>query len=308
MEEHGVFSLPVVSRVGDEWKLIAGHDRVAALMRVKAKDALCIVVAGDERSLRRLSVAENLYRRHDDKAELLRLIDSAEEVAAEDLADKRPVIAQRGKPKTARGAAREAVAKASGKSPEAVRKAEARAKVTQQPNAGATADAGEAPTVAPAATPIDDFDLLGTSPPLAFIERVRAVCAVIDEADQYLRLAQGKTTALASMQFPNALQQRLKQDVHHAAAALRMARPCMVCPWCKTPEVASDKRKPCLPCDTKGYIVEEQRGGVPPELLVPGVVAVNGKFVANFASDNSVGRVGVDRNGKRIRIKTEARR
>ncbi|HVQ52911.1 MAG TPA: ParB/RepB/Spo0J family partition protein [Mycobacterium sp.] len=287
MEEHGVFSLPVVTWDGSRWKLIAGHDRVAALMRIKAKQALCIVVSGDERSLRRLSVAENLYRRHDDKAELLRLIDERAAEPGEELGDTVAEVPAH-RPATARGKARAAVAKATGRNPRSLARADQREakKVAQKEDRGGT-EAGEAPQPAPVADHQAEtmarlvaakFDFLGTTPGLAWLLRVEDVIAIIDEADKLCRLAQSQVTELLHMTFPGALQQRLKEDTHHAAASLRQARPCMVCPWCKDTSLGGG-RAPCLPCSSTGYIVEEQRGGVPKELLQPGVVAVNGRFV-----------------------------
>lgn len=318
MEEHGVFSLPVVSRVGDEWKLIAGHDRVAALMRVKAKDALCIVVAGDERSLRRLSVAENLYRRHDDKAELLASLDDEEREVVQErdaqLSDTRRLTPAAGRPKTTRGAAREEVAKLTARNPRSIARADQRAAKAKaipagesaerstiaadekQANNGAPGAGGE-----PGAVAIEGFETFGADLTPDYFDGVRSVMAILGKADQLLRQAQGLVTGLRNERMPGALQQRLKEAVHHAAASMRMARPIMVCPWCKGRGVA-DKRSLCIPCGTHGWIPEEMRGGVPKELLQPGVVAVNGKFVATTVKDAD--RPGVYHVGLNPPLKT----
>lgn len=275
MEEHGVFSLPVVAWDGSRWKLIAGHDRVAAMMRSKTKQALFVVVTGDERALRRLSVAENLYRRHDDKAELLRLIDDERAAAEADLADTRPVSNPPHRPKTAKGVARDRVAKAAGKSPEAIRKQEQRARAKDDPKEDrGGAEAGEAPTSAPVATDEllagyrlteNGFDLLNSAPDLTWLLRLEDAIASIDEADKHLRLAQGQVTQLVMAGFPNALQQRLKEEVHRAAVVVRQARPIMVCPFppCRDAPSAAD----CNACLGSGYIVEQQRTMVPKEFV-----------------------------------------
>jgi hypothetical protein len=111
------------------WEIKSGRNRYCAALRADLDwlPVLPILDANDY-ELMLLELHENLHRRHDDKAALLATLDKAEAAItgrASEKADDEP--AKRGRPETTRGEARRLVAAATGRSVDAIRKAEARA-------------------------------------------------------------------------------------------------------------------------------------------------------------------------------------
>src|SRR5689334_5170771 len=112
-------------------KLIAGRDRMAALLINGVKSCWVRMVEGTPQELADLEVDENLHRRQDNRDELIarRVAKVEGQIEAEIEAGQLPDTASgnAGRPKSARGQARERVARELGTTPEAVRAAETRA-------------------------------------------------------------------------------------------------------------------------------------------------------------------------------------
>lgn len=96
----------------------------------------------------------------------------------------------------------------------------------------------------------------------------------LTKAAQLIAQAQGYLTRIESEVLPYdpAVLQRLQQAAKHAAGAIRQATPAMVCPWCKDPSGEAGRREHCTGCMQAGYLRQEQVGGVPASLMVPGMV------------------------------------
>lgn len=257
-------------------KLIAGRDRMAATLINKSKQVWVHIADATEQEAGDLEVSENLYRRVDNRDELIarRVRKVVECVALTRRAGGTFVS-----PQTAKAAARKKVAAEAGVSTAAVRKAEQRdaASKAAKKETGAGAGAGEAPSAPVDTCPIET---LGAEIAPRFVGHVGAVMDVIEEAESLLRRLQKIVTGLREHRFPVARQQRLEEDAKSLAAAIRLARPAMVCPWCKDTRDRGDRGEDCYPCDGRGYIVAEQVPTVPKEFLAPGVVAKNGRAVA----------------------------
>lgn len=273
----------------DNGDLVAGRDRMAATLLNKAKKVWAHVAQCTDQEAADLEVSENLYRRPHNRDELIakRVRKVAETIETTRRAGGTNVPASQ----TVKAEARKKVARETGITPAAVRKAEQRAADFQK-KTGAGTEAGEAPTPAPVATcPVETY---GVEVAPHFSEHVTDVIEIIDEADHLLRRVQAMVTKLASQRFPVSLYQRLKEDCHRAAHVVRMARPFAVCPWCKDTRVADEREEDCSACEGRGFIVQEQADNVPKELRKSGVVARDGRFVPATSKSQS----------KRLRVQT----
>jgi hypothetical protein len=207
---------------------------------------------------------ENLHRRVVDRDALIKQrVDESEAaiqealVAAvhdnETLGGRKP-----GRPKSARGEAREQVARELGTTPDAVRVAEARATTAELPNKSSE-------TLPP---PVETYGLpLVTA---AEADELRAIQAAIDQADQALRRAQAALRSVETVPLFKGAQQLLAQ-VHQAAAEVRRARPAACCPYCKRlPALMAV----CTGCRGTGFIDGDAMMGVAAELRLGGDMAM----------------------------------
>jgi len=280
VQTHGLMHPPTVE--AGTMRLLAGHDRVAALMAAGVKSVTVNLAEGDERELERLSIAENLHRRRDDEVALRRryLGEIEREIVAETLqasetvddtsrnyGDSVPLI-RPGRPKTPKGAARERVARETGVTPAALKKADQRAAKAAEPEE-------------PAAPPPPPIRTLGVELPDAMAADVAGVQRHLDAIDQYLRRSQGELTALGKEHggaIAHARLQRLQREVHSAASLVRGSRPDTVCAYCKLEPTLQDV---CNGCGGLGYLTADQVEHVPRELLDEDamLVAVHGILV-----------------------------
>jgi hypothetical protein len=252
-------------------KLIAGRDRMAALLLNEVSDCWVRLVEGTKQELADLEVDENLHRRHDNRDELIarRVAKVEGQIEAEIEAGELPDTAygNAGRPKTARGEARERVARELGTTSEAVRAAEHRA----------TAKASPAPSEGkPLVPPVEIWGLPipEAMPGYEFAEIVN-VQREIDAADKALRAAQAALTKLGEGGGCGVIGQRLaamlRANVHDVAAAVRRARPAALCPYCKG---IVERRAKCTGCQGIGYVGEEALEGIADELKRPGAGAM----------------------------------
>jgi hypothetical protein len=247
------------------WLLIAGRDRFSALLLNNARTTwVHVIVEATTQELHDLEVSENLHRRDIDRNKLMaeRVRKVAERITADRAkrTDVRiaPEAGVRGK--TAEGEAREHVAAQLGTTPEAVRKAVARAEVRDEP----------AP-VAP--LPIETFGLALKAETRALVV---AMQSTLRDVEKGARLA---VTSLKA--YGEAFGYRDLADVQQQAASLgaaaRVAMPESLCPYCKDTPAKLD----CRACDGNGFVAS--LGSVPPELLLTGdeaCIQVDGTVVS----------------------------
>lgn len=284
-------------------KLLCGRDRMAALMLMKARKLWVHVVECTDDEAAELELSENVYRRTENRSELLaRLVALKEQkIRADATQGGTPVPpAQRVKAE-----ARKDVAKAAFVTTAAVKKAEQRARDSAAGHPPGLPSEPAAAAVEPALfTPC--IDLLGL--PVNGATRVAndwsaGVQAAIDEADKYLRLAQAALKKLEACAFHNTTAQQLRDDVHRVASRVRSVRPHSICPWCKHVPKATES---CNPCHTLGYVSEEVAARAPAVCLdkarpvvmwrgqpVPYADAVAGRWPKN-GSNGKGGSISVD--------------
>lgn len=260
--------------------LVAGRDRMAALLILKTKKLWVRVVECTDAEATNLKAWENVHRRAVDRdAELADAVRATEAVMTErlsgtavpDTAPRRSVTVE----------ARKAVARAAGIKPASVKKAEQRAAAKDSAGDSSGPPPNVPPKDEPPALSPPPIDLLGT-PQLkgnASYDFVRVVQAPIDEADRCLRFAQAALKRLENVANFADVAQQLYADVHRVASRVRSHRPWSICPWCKClPSLVRD----CNGCSRRGWVPEEVARRAPPEVLDAGAPAVvhNGVFVA----------------------------
>jgi hypothetical protein len=220
--------------------LIAGRDRLAAHFINGDRTAWCHMVVAHAGEMESAERAENLYRRPIDRDALMaeevaareKTIKEAEEAApeAEEVSD---TPKKGGRKKTAKGKAREEVAKKAGKSPDAVRKAVERAekkeKAKKEPKpTGIMADMAE----------------------------IREAIGLVLRPLVSSQSATTKLLTLANMMGKDVepALQRLKQRLHECAAVVRLLRPDKKCPHCKGERLIEGRD--CSGCGAAGYLTE----------------------------------------------------
>lgn len=273
-----------VMKVRQGWRLIAGRDRYAAQVINDAKEAPVEVIEdATPEELADLEEIENLYRRPvENRDELIRArvakLAARFKVEPElaDTASDKP-----GRPVTPEGRAREQVAAETGRSKEAVRKAEARATAKLERHddiAADDVDEGAALGVGrsrPAPPPIDTHghempprmaDVAGLVKQYGAIEKAaRELRAKVAELDLFGSSVKGENAALL-------------HDVERFLVRLRAATPSDLCPYCEG--TAGVK---CAVCFESGWVSRakyesapaEKRGPVTPKKRAARVVIVN---------------------------------
>lgn len=277
---------PVFDKAG---QIIAGRDRMAALLLNKAKRCWIRVADATEQERSDLEVSENLYRRVDNRDEMIarRVHRMVEKVAAKKAATASP----RGEAVTRQdiAQARKTVARQLNTTPKAIKSAEERERsrakdkgeiAGSSPALTGDGERGESGKLSPAfLTPVDPpcpVDTFGVEASPAFRMRMSEMQGVLEVINRHLINAQTELAKLKAMEFPGALWQRLKADIHGAAYNVRAAKPALVCLYCRDPDGTSLLRDHCNGCSKLGYLTEEQRAMVPRELMTKGAAPVTG--------------------------------
>jgi hypothetical protein len=251
---------PIVRTPGA--RLLCGRDRMAALMILKAKKVWVRFVECTDIEAADLEAWENVFRRNDNRAEVLAAAVRAKEalIRAREQGTVSPAPQR-----SVKAQARKEVARAAGISPASVKKAEQRAaKASAEGSAGPPPNAQSAE---PSALFVPCIDLLG----LPIDGKTQTandwsadVQAALDEADKHLRLAQAALKRLEVCTFPATIGQQLRAEVHRIADRVRSERPASICPWCKhVPEVTAT----CNPCKTLGYVSADVMSRAPRECI-----------------------------------------
>lgn len=292
--------LPTIEYPSKE--LLAGGDRIAAcLINGDAKVWVQPVSQLTDQERRDIVRDENLHRRADDRDALIRqrVAEREEEIQAQRIEagpdvrdDDGFLIRKPGRKKTAKGEAREEVARELGTTPGAVRAAEARASAPHVHFWTAVEDDGDGVTEAcscgetrggdgPVPGPPPPVDTYGLPLLTDVVETAQVILQqeIIAHADAALRRAQAELGKLANLPMVRGAQQLIAQ-VHEVAAAVRRARWSAVCPYCKRlPHFVIG----CKPCGTSGFVGADDMLGVADELKLGGeqamVVALGGRMV-----------------------------
>jgi ParB-like chromosome segregation protein Spo0J len=305
VREHGLIHLPVVRRKGKSWQLVAGHDRLAALIALKEKEVEVRTWEGSERDFQRTQIAENLHRRSDDdRARLIAEYTQQEEKATYD----KHVAGGDTVPSTqsVKAESRKKVAAVAGVKPEALKKREQRARAAAssgvekqgEPSRGDAAEALALPAG------FEDFGL-----PMS--EHDRAV--TIDLIEQLKEWEQGTANLLGELTrvekgtaepvLAPALAARIREAARTLGHVLRNAVPTGRCAYCKG---KSELRAMCTACGTTGLAGRHANDNAPKELLAGGprpLVAVNGRFVPyHEVAPAEVARPKANGRGKGINV------
>lgn len=175
---------------------------------------------------------------------------------------------KRGRPKTAKGIAREEVARAAGVSPKRVKNAEFEVKRRER-------EAAALPAPKPRV-----LRTLGLEVPDWVEDRAAQVHALLTEIDNRARADQAALKKLHEAGcLTRARYQRLKESLQGHACGARRSRPACVCPDCKLLPGRLDR---CEFCGGLGWASEEQVELVAPESMREGAdagVFVDGRFV-----------------------------
>ncbi len=265
------------------YRLVAGADRFAACKLNGDQSTIFELVEGDEKELRRLSIVENLRRRNDDQQKLAKdLVDAAErEITQEAETGQCPELESTTKPVTFRGAAIKRVAKETGKSEAAIKKAvqreEAKGRKPDLPPS-TVEEPDEKPEPAKLPAPPPPIRTLGLDVSKEILEAATDGQTLVDEMSALFTSLATKLTAFEK-RFPElGQQQRAREGMEQAAHAIRSLRPACLCPHCK----AQPKPiKTCAGCRGLGVVPKAKLVDVPKELMAEGDEAgiyIGGKF------------------------------
>lgn len=273
----GILSEPMVRQL--DYRVIYGHDRIAAAIKAGATSVLCKMVRCSDTVMREIELSENLHRRHDPESArdgLLRLMDLYTESVIEERPlpgdDPYPQLTKpkRGKPQTARGIARRRLAADLGVAPPTLQKREQRLrKRKRQKEEQAAREEGKAVIA-----------LLGMQVHREFVAQINELRLTMDQAVAHAHrmLSLFSTIETRKLPYPGIKFTRLYEDLRAAGALLRSARPVSLCPYCKGLPGVQDR---CAACLQSGWISELQMQSVPSELWVEGeraVVANAGRY------------------------------
>ena len=242
------------------WEIVAGRDRYAALVLLKAKSTwVHVVVEATPLELIEAEIHENLRRRVVDRDKLVAsLVERTEKLLGEIPHNLNGNSPRQGRPKTARGEAREIVAKAEGTTTEAVRAAEYREARDEGPAGNRDEKA------APPAPPIETWGLpLSAEAAYLLVDEIEG----LKEIDHLGRRAQVAVTKLVNARLPEAHAQRILSVAHELGVLARAVMPAAICPYCLNG--ARSTPVGCNTCGATGYVRAEQLAGIPRELKVP---------------------------------------
>ena len=260
IERGGVISLPVID--AKSRKLVAGGDRLAALQLLKVAQHEVRLVEGTPEELEAITIEENLHRRRGDDydamtarlVQLQRVAAADEELEADSTGNPEP--ARRGRPQTDLGAAREVVAERLGKTPEAIRQAEKRAKAKEEEASAPAQEQGP---------PVTTY---GVPMPADLTQVIREAQVLVDEADRHLRAAQRSLAVLGKQgSLGGPLEFRMRSALHTAADTVRRERPDSICPCCK---LLQPQQLTCAFCGGIGVVSNMKLQTVAPDLLLGG--------------------------------------
>ncbi len=255
----------------ETFRVVTGCDRIAALLLLGAKTVTVELVSGEPIDLARATIAENLYRRQEDRDRLIKeLVDLETPRNIGQVARKSPEPAKdgskRGRPPGERKAAIKKIAEEKGLSEDAVRRADNRVREEEKK----AAEPAQPEIIVP---PLPAIRTLGLDVPADVMAAAEKEQALVDKMDRLLAELNRTYTA-----YQDARGERvgLKTGQRHASAlksafdafsTIRGQRPASICPHCKLwPEL----RKTCACCRTFGFIGKTDLDAVEKCLLAEG--------------------------------------
>lgn len=307
IKRHGLINLIVIQ--DRTRKLLAGGDRLAALLALKVKSHEVRVFRGTEEEFEALQLAENIERRHNDDVDAMtkRYVElTASEIEKAEAAEPTPEVREAilaavdnarkfggtpdvivhdgveyrtdavdeseaprpvGRPKTSKGKAREAVAAATGKTPEAIRQAEKRARkkeeeVTERDQSPFT-DPGE-----PLAPPVETYGLpLLSAEEAYFVVVAQEALKKLDVALTKAQVALSHQTDAAEESLATVICRDISTRLYELATDVRAAYPRAVCPSCKRVSARTAK---CEVCSGTGIVGVTKWLNAPDELRLGG--------------------------------------
>jgi ParB-like chromosome segregation protein Spo0J len=289
----GLLQFPLVRITKKGPEVIFGEHRVTALESAGETTVECRVWSGSDAEADELRRAENHARKHWTPEEIAAAVARAESAVVSQRAigsppstrssDHLPGASKPGITPTSRdkGEARKAIAAATGKTPEAVRMAERRARESAPEEAPSVSSAPLQPGETEGAVVVPAwFQTLGMKVGGLFLAQVEKLAADVDEMDRTLREAQGNITRLEKSRYLSKQQaQETRDELHRAAHAIRQLRPAAVCGYCKDPGGVAGRREQCNGCHTFGWLNAGALENMPLALRDTGVVSVNGEVV-----------------------------
>jgi hypothetical protein len=252
-------------------RVVTGCDRIAALMLLKTDKVTVELVSGEPIDLARATIAENLYRRQEDRDQLIKdLVDLETPRNIGQLARKSPSPAKdgtkRGRPPGERKAAIKKIAEEKGISEDAVRRADNRVREEEKK----AAEPAQPEIIVP---PLPTIRTLGLDVPADVMAAAEKEQGLVDKMDRLLSELNRTYTAYQDVRGERVglktgqRHQTALKDAFDAFSTIRGQRPASVCPHCKLwPEI----RKTCACCRSTGFVGKFDLEGVEKCLLAEG--------------------------------------
>lgn len=283
----GLIHHPVVE--AKTMRLLAGHDRIAAVMQLGDKHVEARIWEGTPQEFREIQVIENLGRRADDPnaltAELVR-------IEAGIIAEQRVEGGSSDPPsQSVKHEARKRVAAAKGITPEGVRTAEKRDKAKQraaakveEASAAKVAEGDAVVSDAALAAPLPEgFNAFGLEVAPDHRERIAELAQALGAWSRMTTNLLTELARVAKVANPPLLSRQAAEAIKDKARALghviREAIPTSLCFYCKNDDRAVVD---CAACGATGLAGRHAGDNVPPELKTQGVkarIALDGQFV-----------------------------
>lgn len=243
----GLLHEPIVRMErGAGMTLLAGNDRVAAHVLLKRTKVHAKLVQCTDDEARQIVATENAIRRHDPQEQRAAVLALTERLA-EDIQRTNPEVpkAGPGRRKTAKGLAREMVAKQRGVTPDAIRLQQYRDKRSKEP----------VPT--PREEVVLPISNMGMDLSEEFIAQVGSVKNLLEEAARKVSGALRDLTSFANGTLPKhkARLDRCRENLQEQSDALRALIPESLCPFCKGIEKVTSQ---CGGCEGSAYITRSQ--------------------------------------------------
>jgi len=279
---------------------VCGRDRFAATLVNGSKKLWVHIVECTDDEAKELELTENIYRRADNRAELLaRLVQlQKQKIRAEEKASSDHIVAASGTaskaPKseqTVTSEARKAVARAAGVKPKTVKAAEQRVAAAEAE--AEEPDETEQEAELPPETLPEGFETFGLVASQGEIRAINLLTETLHEWDKALIRMQSHLADVAKNGRPILAVhvQKIKERLQQAGHAIRDAIPASLCYACKSLDALKGT---CPACVGHGVVGRNDGNNVPPELKLAepkARVLVNGKFVLVGAAENAAGAV-----------------
>lgn len=250
IEKTGLLNEPYVRRSG--MRAIAGVDRIAAHEVNGKKTVRCKLVDCTTEEADEIEATENAHRRHsteEQREALAKLIDRMAEGVVVPAPEKRKA----GRPKTARGMARDMVAAQLGVTPEVLRTQEWREKNKDRPP---PPEAPREPCIFVMGFVLDPEWEKGV---YSAKESLQACAANLTIVLANLTRLENSGAPLHKARFD-----RMHEQLEEVSSAIRALSPEMLCPFCKGIEEVT---KQCAACEGTQYLTISQVKAVPPVFM-----------------------------------------